>query len=73
MARRKLTLAKRLQAVGISQVGLSNRKVTGQMGVHHFVNDSLMQRLQVTRIVDERLRSDRPRKTTPRQDKLIAR
>jgi len=68
-----LTLAKRLQAVGISQVGLSNGRVAGQMEVHHFVNDGLMQHLQVNRIVDERLRSDRHRKTTPGQDKLIAR
>jgi hypothetical protein len=43
------------------------------MEVHHFVNNHLMQHLQVNRIVDERLRSDRPRKTTPGQDKLIAR
>jgi IS30 family transposase len=53
MVRRKLTLAERPQAVGMSQAGFSNRRVAGQMGVHHSVFDCLMQRLQVTGMVDE--------------------
>jgi len=54
MVRRKLTLAERWQAVCISQVGFSNRKVAGKFGVHHSVIDRFMQRLQVTGMLDER-------------------
>ena len=43
------------------------------MGIHHSVIDRLMQRLQATVMVDERPRFDRSRKTTPREDRLIAR
>jgi len=43
------------------------------MGIHHSVIDRLMQCLQATEMVDERPRSDRPRKTTPRDNMLVAR
>ena len=43
------------------------------MGLHHSVIDRLMQRLESTGMVDEHKRSDMPRKTTPREDKLIVR
>jgi transposase len=45
----------------------------GQIGVPHSVADHLVQRLQVIGIVYERSRSGRPRKTTPRENRLIAR
>ena len=61
------------QAVGMSQAGLSNRRVARQMGVHHSVIDCLMHCLQATGIVDEHPRSDRAQKTTPREDRLKAR
>jgi IS30 family transposase len=48
MVRRKLTLADREQAVCMTQTGFSNRKVAGQMAVHHSVIDRLMPRLQAT-------------------------
>ena len=70
MVRRKLTLAERWQAVGMSQAGLSNRRVAGTMGVHHSVIDRLMQHLQATGMVYECLRSGKPCKTTPREDRL---
>jgi len=73
MVGRKLTLAEKWQAVGMSQTGFSNRKVTEQMGVHHSVIDRLMHLLPVIEIVDERPRSGRPRKNTPREDRLIVR
>jgi len=38
----------------MSQTGVSNRRVTWKMGVHHSVIDRLMQRVQATRMVDER-------------------
>jgi IS30 family transposase len=70
MVRRKLTLAERWQAVGMSQADLSNRRVAGTMGVHHSVIDRLMQHLQATGMVYECLRSGKPCKTTPREDRL---
>ena len=70
-----MTSAERCQAVDMSQTGLSNRKVAGQMGTHQSVVDYLMHRLQSTIILVaiERLRSCRPRKTTPREGRLIVR
>ena len=56
----------------MSQASFSNRGVTGQMGVHHFVIDRLMQRLEATGMVDERPRYSRRRKTAPIEDRLIA-
>ena len=53
MVRQKLTLAERWQGVGMSQADFSNRRVAGQMGVHHSVFDCLMQCLQVAGMVDE--------------------
>jgi transposase len=41
--------------------------------VHYFVIGRLMQRLQATGMVDECPRSGKPRKSTPREDTLIAR
>jgi len=73
MVRRKLSIAERWQAVGMSQTGLSNRRVAQRVGVHHSVIDRLMDRFQATGTVEDRPRSGRPRKTTPREDRLIAR
>jgi hypothetical protein len=47
-----------------------NGRVTGKTGV--LVIDSLMQCLQATGMVDDRARSGRPRKSTHREDRLIA-
>jgi len=43
-----LTLAGMWRAVGMPYGGFSNRRVAGQMGVHHSVIDRLMQCLQAT-------------------------
>ena len=69
MVRQKLCIAERWQAVGMSQTGLSNRRVAQRVGVHHSVID----RFQATGTVEDRPRSGRPRKTTPREKRLIAR
>ena len=61
------------QAVSMSQTGLSNRRVAQSVGVHHSVIDCLMDRFQATGTVKNRPRAGRPRKTTPREDRLIAR
>ena len=56
-------------AATVFETGVSDRRVSEQMVVHPFVIIRLMQRLQATGIV-ERLRSNRPHKTTPREDRL---
>ena len=43
------------------------------MEIHHSVIGRLMQCLQATEMVDERPRFHRPRKTTPRDNMLVAR
>jgi len=73
MVRQKLTIAERWQAVGMSQAGFSSRRVVGQMGVHHSEIHHFMQCFQATGMVDEHLRSCRPRKAIPREDWLIDR
>lgn len=49
-----------------------NRRLAGHIGVHNSVIDRLLQHLQATGMVDERLWSGRPRKTTYREDRLIS-
>ena len=51
---RRFTLAEKWQAVGMAQAGFRNRGMVGQIGAHHYLMDHLIQRLQATRIVDER-------------------
>jgi len=67
MVMRRFALAEKWQAVGMSQAGFRNSGMVGQIGTHHYLMDRLMQRLQATEIVDERPRSGRPLKTTPRE------
>jgi len=55
----------------MSQADFRNRRVAGQMGVHHSVIDRLMQHLQVTGMVDDRHRSSKPCRTTFREDRQI--
>ena len=75
MVRRKLTITERWHAVGMhmSQAGFSSWRMAGQMGVHHSEISHLMQCLQATGMVYERPRSCRSSKTTPREQRLIAR
>ena len=44
-----------------------------RVGVHHSVIDRLMDRFQTTGTVEDLPRSVRPRKTIPRDDRLIVR
>jgi len=41
------------------------------MGVHKSVIDRLMQRFQAAGMIDESSRSGRPRKSTPRENRVI--
>jgi transposase len=73
MVRRKLTIPERWQAVGMHNGGLSQRRVTYYFRVNHFIIVRLMQRFRQTGNVTDRPRAGRPRKTTPREDRLISR
>jgi hypothetical protein len=73
MVRRKLTIPKRWQAVGMHNGGLSHRRVADHFRVNHSIIVRLMQRFRQTGNVTDRPRAGRPRKTTPREDRLISR
>lgn len=73
MPRRKLTIAERWQAIGMLNSGLSRRQIAGNFGVHHSIICRLVTRFQQTGSVDERPRSGRPKKTTAREDRYLAR
>ena len=73
MVRRKLTIPERWQAVGMHNDGLSHRRVADHFRVNHSIIVRLMQRFRQTGNVTDRPRAGRPRKTTPREDRLISR
>ena len=73
MVRRKLTIPERWQAVGMHKGGFSHRRVADHFRVIHSIIVRLMQRFRQTRYVTDRPRAGRPRKTTPREDRLISR
>lgn len=73
MARRKLSYAERWQAVGLIRGGHSYRQVAQRFGVSHSVIIRLIQRVDETDTVDERERTGRPPKTTPREDRHLRR
>jgi transposase len=73
MVRRKLTIPERWQAVGMHNGGLSHRRVADHFRVNHSFIVRLFQRFRQTGNVTDRPRAGRPRKTTPREDRLIPR
>jgi transposase len=73
MARQKLTIPERWQAVGMHNGGFSHRRVADHFRVNHSIIVRLMQRFRQTGNVTDRPRAGRPRKTTPREDWLISR
>ena len=73
MVRRKLTILERWQAVGMHNGGISHRRVADHFRVNHSIIVRLMQRFRQTGNVTDRPRAGRPRKTTPREDRLISR
>ena len=75
MVRRKLSISERWQAVGMHNGGFSHRRVADHFRVNHSIIVRLMQRFRQTgmlRTVHVQ-RAGRPRKTTPREDRLISR
>ena len=73
MVWRKLTIPERWQAVGIHNGGFGHRRVADHFKVNHSIIVRLMQRFRQTGNVTNRPRASRPRKTTPREDRLIYR
>lgn len=73
MARRKLSVAERWQAIGMSNAGRSTRSIGNHFNVNHTVIVRLLQRHLDTGTVNDRPRSGRPRLTTRRNDRLLIR
>jgi transposase len=73
MGRRKLSIPERWQVVGMHNGGFSHRRVADHFRVNHSIIVRLMQRFCQTGNVTDRPRAGRPRKTTPREDRLISR
>jgi transposase len=63
MARRKLTIAERWQAIGMSNTGMSSRNIAVQFNVNHTVIGRLIQCYHQTGTVNDRPRSGRPART----------
>lgn len=73
VGRQKLSLLNRGRALGWFQEGIGVRETARRLGVAPSVITRLRQRFEATGRVEERPRSGRPKKTTARQDRLIAR
>ena len=73
MVRRKLAIPERWQAVGMHNACLSHRRVADHFRVNPSIIVRLMQRFRQTGNVTDRPCAGRPRKTTPREDRLISR
>jgi transposase len=61
------------KAVGMHNGGRSHRRVADHFRVNHSIIVRLMQRFRQTGNVTDRPRAGRPRKATPREDRLISR
>jgi hypothetical protein len=73
MARRKLTIPERWQAVSMHNGGFSHRRGADHFRDNHSIIVRLMQRFRQMGNVTDRPCAGRPRKTTPREDRLISR
>jgi hypothetical protein len=71
--RRKLTIPERWQAVGMHNGGFSHRRVADHFRVNYSIIVRLVQRFRQTGNVTDHARAGWPRKTTPREDRLISR
>ena len=73
IVRRKLTMPERWQAVGMDNGGFSHRRVADHFRGNHSIIVQLMQRFRQTGNVTDRPRAGKPRKATPRENRLISR
>ena len=73
MVRRKLTIPERWQAVGMHNGGFSHRRVADHFRVNYSIIVRLVRRFRQTGNVTDHARAGWPRKTTPREDRLISR
>ena len=72
MVRRPLTIPERRQCVGMHNGGFSHRRVADHFRVNYSIIVRLMQPFRQTGNVTDRPRAGRPRKTTPRENRLIS-
>ena len=73
MVRQKLTISERWQAVGMHIGGFSHIRVADHFRVNHSIIVRLMQGFRQRGNVADRPHVGRPRKTTPKEDRLISR
>ena len=66
-----MTFEQRKRAIGILTAGMSARDVSRHFQRHESTISRLLNRFQQTGNVADRPRSDRPRKTTPREDRFL--
>lgn len=73
MARRRLSEALRWQIIGMHATGMSFKAIGRQLGYCHSVISRLIRKHQTTGHVKDLPRSGQPKKTTPRNDRNLAR
>jgi transposase len=66
------SLLEKILAVGMHNGGFSHKRVTDHFRVNHSIIVRLMQLFRQTGNVIDRPRAGRPRKATPREDRLIS-
>lgn len=73
MARRRLNEGLRWQIIGMHTSGMSCRAIGANLNFHHTTISRLINKHRDTGEVKDRPRTGRPRKTTAREDRLVAR
>ena len=66
-----MTFEQRERAIGRLTAGMSARDVARHFQRYELTLSRLLNRFQLTGNVADRSRSDRPRKTTPREDRFL--
>ena len=69
--RQRMPPQERLRAIGMIQAGLSHRQVAVTLNRGHRIIDRLWNRYIQTGMTTDRLRSERPRVTSSRDDQYI--
>jgi uncharacterized protein YerC len=72
MPRCKLTLEQKWQVIGMRNTELNLHRIADQFGVSHSVISRLLKHHREAKTVKERNRSGRPRKTSPRDDRVLS-
>jgi transposase len=70
---KKLTLEQRLTVIVKAKNGQSNKSIAAEMGINLSTVKRIKQKYHKTGSVKDKARSGRPRKTTPREDRVLIR